>query len=77
MLESFIRGAAIGGVVALVVLIVGILARPQLTCPKCNAPLPKLRKPESFKQLLWGGYTCKTCGAQLTARGELRGSAST
>jgi len=40
-------------------------------CPTCKEQLPVIRKPSSIKQLLWGGWTCKNCGAEVSKWGEL------
>ena len=32
-----------------------------LKCPTCNAKLPKIRIPQNKNQLLWGGWTCRSC----------------
>lgn len=34
-------------------------------CPKCKAPLPKLRIPKSFKQAVRGLATCSKCGSEV------------
>jgi hypothetical protein len=36
-----------------------------VSCPRCNAVLPQVRKPRSRKQAMWGGWTCLNCGAEL------------
>ncbi len=38
-------------------------------CPNCDAPQPKIRKPASIKQTLWGGTTCK-CGCEMNKYGD-------
>jgi len=35
-----------------------------LKCPSCDTQLPKVRKPTSLRQALWGGWTCKACGKE-------------
>ncbi len=40
-------------------------------CPNCGYQLPKVRTPESLKQALWGGWTCKQCGAEVNKWGKL------
>lgn len=42
-------------------------------CPKCNAPLPAVRKPTTFKQGLWGGWTCQKCGCEVDKWGKEMG----
>jgi len=39
-------------------------------CPRCKAPLPKLREPGSLRQALWGGWTCPVCGAGVDKWGR-------
>jgi transposase-like protein len=34
-------------------------------CPKCNTKQPIVRKPNNQRQALFGGYTCKKCGAEM------------
>jgi len=41
-----------------------ITPKTPLTCPNCNTNLPKVRKPENMRQMLWGGFTCKSCGKE-------------
>lgn len=37
-----------------------------VNCPICNQPLPSLlRKPVSFKQAMYGGWTCPKCKSEL------------
>jgi len=33
-----------------------------LLCPECGAIILKTRTPENLRQILWGGFTCKSCG---------------
>ncbi|MEP7075285.1 MAG: hypothetical protein ABI878_05700 [Acidobacteriota bacterium] len=39
-------------------------------CPECGTPVPFTRRPSSFRQALWGGWTCKNCGTEMNRRGE-------
>jgi hypothetical protein len=34
------------------------------SCPRCKALIPQVRKPQSLKQVLWGGSTCEQCGTE-------------
>jgi len=36
----------------------------KIYCPGCGSDQPKIRKPANLKQLLWGGFTCKSCGKE-------------
>ena len=45
-----------------------------VSCPQCNTPLPKLRRPRSLRQEMWGGWTCPSCGVAVDKWGrELSG----
>jgi hypothetical protein len=45
--------------------------RPWLrNCPRCKAYIPQVRIPTSFKQMLWGGWTCSNCGLELDRAGK-------
>ena len=39
-------------------------AKNELRCPNCNSALPKARKPANLRQLMWGGFTCASCGKE-------------
>ena len=39
-------------------------------CPRCKAAVPKARVPDSFRQALWGGWTCSACGAEIDKWGR-------
>ena len=41
-----------------------------VSCPRCNTVLPKVRKPRSRQQAMWGGYTCPTCGLEIDKWGR-------
>lgn len=42
-------------------------------CPNCGLALPVVRKPSSWGQALWGGWTCTGCGAEMDKWGKLIG----
>lgn len=44
----------------------------KVKCPKCNSVQPRLRKPSSLTEALWGGYTCKECGCKMDKYGVER-----
>jgi hypothetical protein len=78
--------AVIFGVLAIAaaVLIWGTIARNRwgvnlcdVSCPRCKTPLPLARKPKSFRQAMWGGGMCPTCGIEVDKWGrELRSPTS-
>lgn len=39
-------------------------------CPTCGTKQPARRKPTSFRQLMWGGWTCATCGTEIDRNGK-------
>jgi hypothetical protein len=49
------------------------LSRPN--CPRCATPMPLIRKPASKEEMMWGGWTCQKCGAQLDKYGKERAAA--
>jgi|SRR5579864_863988 len=48
----------------------GINLEP-VNCPACGSLMPKLRRPESLRQTLWGGGTCGKCGCEMDKWGRL------
>lgn len=66
-IQGFIRGM---GTIALVAAIAFLF--PQVReCPKCNHPLKPFRKPESFHEVLWGGWRCPECRSRISRTGRL------
>lgn len=41
----------------------------RIECPKCSEPVPRFRKPATTRQAIWGGWTCRSCGAELDRSG--------
>jgi len=41
-------------------------------CPRCGAAQPAVRMPRSFRQMVWGGWTCKGCGCEMDKWGRER-----
>ena len=39
-------------------------------CPDCGTPVPRFRHPTSFRQALWGGWTCSECGTEMDRHGD-------
>jgi hypothetical protein len=38
-------------------------------CPTCGTQQPAIRKPTSFRQAIWGGWTCAHCGTEIDRHG--------
>jgi len=41
----------------------------EVRCPKCGLKMPRIRKPTSFQQALWGSWTCPQCGTAVNKYG--------
>ena len=39
-------------------------------CPRCGTPVPRFRNPTSFRQALWGGWTCANCATEMDRNGR-------
>lgn len=65
-------GMLVGGIGAGVVLLLFAMSRKPVKCPSCGREQPKVRKPTSMEQAMWGGFTCAGCGAEMNARGKLK-----
>lgn len=64
--SHFIIGGIAGGTG---VVLYNLLA-PRKICPKCGSPLPRFRKPSSFKEAMLGGWHCQTCNTHLNRSGN-------
>lgn len=42
----------------------------RVSCPRCHALMPGVRKPSSTQQALWGGWTCEECGCEMDKWGR-------
>ncbi len=65
-------------IIGLVLVVYGTLARnrwgvnfQEVHCARCHALVPKIRKPKSRYQLLWGGWTCDKCGCEMDKWGNV------
>jgi hypothetical protein len=45
-------------------------------CPRCGTRLPMIRKPASAEEMMWGGWTCRTCGCKVDKYGRERATVS-
>ena len=72
MFSSGMIGAIAGGIAGgLAALVWGLLQSPK-TCPSCDTPLPRIRKPENSRQRMWGGWTCPNCKCDIDRKGNER-----
>ena len=39
-------------------------------CPSCGMPVPQFRNPTSWRQAIWGGWTCSECGTEMDRFGN-------
>ena len=59
------------GLVVAALLVLTAIMRPWLrNCPRCRADIPAIRAPTSLRQMLWGGWTCPSCGLELDRKGN-------
>jgi ribosomal protein L37AE/L43A len=40
------------------------------TCPQCEMKSPFSRIPTSFRQAMWGGWSCSICGCEMDKWGK-------
>ena len=40
-------------------------------CKNCGQEQKYIRIPKNWRQLLWGGYTCPKCNAELDTEGNV------
>lgn len=59
------------GLVAIGMISVSRLANPN--CPTCGTAQPAVRAPTSFRQMLFGGWTCAKCGTEIDRHGRVIG----
>lgn len=43
----------------------------QQYCPVCGEALPQVRRPQTWREALWGGVTCPNCGTNLDRHGRV------
>jgi len=48
----------------------GINIRPPKTCPRCGGPIARFRSPRSTREVMWGGWTCSSCGSEIDKWGR-------
>lgn len=72
-MEAWHAGAIIGGFVGGLIGGLMVLRRamslPERHCPNCGERFPGFRRAVTFRQMLWGGYTCGRCGYEVDRHG--------
>jgi hypothetical protein len=69
-LEPWQIGAIVGGIGGGLTVLLLALLPPARKCPECGLQLPKVRAPGSFRQVMWGGWTCPECGCEVDRKGK-------
>lgn len=73
MFEDMGTGALLGAAVAAIALLLLAFIRKPVKCAACGKEQPRFRVPKTGAQAALGGYTCAGCGAELDAKGQVRG----
>lgn len=76
-LPIFIPVAVFGAITGGGVVFLIILLAPRRYCPKCDALLPRFRRPEFSKQALLGGRICLSCHSAVDRHGRAERGADT
>jgi len=62
IMSNYYFVGAIAGVLGVTALFVfGAKKKLRVKCPKCGTPFPSVRIPKSYRQFMWGGWTCAGC----------------
>ena len=69
--NAAVIGGVVGGACGGLAVLAWSLSQPGRSCPACEAPLPRFRRPTNARQRWRGGWTCGSCGAELDRRGRL------
>ena len=72
MLSPAIVGGIVGGIAGGLAVAGWALLQSPKTCPECDTPLPKIRKPQNNHQRMWGGWTCSECNCEIDRKGQKR-----
>lgn len=44
----------------------------RVDCPACGEAMPPIRIPKGWHELMWGGWTCPSCGCRMDKWGKAR-----
>ena len=70
-MDTLLTPVIIGGIAGGVFVLLLALLLPRKSCPKCDTPLPRFRKPSSTREAMLGGWHCPACGAKIARDGSL------
>ena len=48
----------------------GVNLRPPKACPRCGSAIARGGSPRSSQQVMWGGWTCSSCGTEIDKWGR-------
>lgn len=68
---SILVGAGVAALVMVLSLTLLARAMPQVECPRCRTLQSRVRRPRTRRHMLWGGWTCPGCQAELDRRGHV------
>ena len=71
-MDSLNSAMIVGGITGGLAVLLLALLLPRKFCPKCNAALPRFRKPSSGREAMLGGWSCPSCNAKIARDGTLR-----
>ena len=74
--NRYMIAVSVSVILAVVILMIVLSAKVQAKvnakggCPECGTPVPRVRRPTSFRQALWGGWTCQNCSTEMDRHGN-------
>jgi transposase-like protein len=71
-MDSTTVGMLVGAIGAAAVLLMLAMSRKPVKCPTCGREQGAARVPRTMEQVMWGGFTCHGCGAEMDAKGRLK-----
>jgi len=71
-MDSTTVGMLVGAIGAAAVLLMLAMSRKPVKCPTCGREQQRTGVPRTLGQIMWGGFTCHGCGAEMDAHGRLK-----
>jgi ribosomal protein L37AE/L43A len=70
---AYIIPGIVGGVIGVIaVIMMNYFAWRKVQCPNCGTKPPPYGMPKNWHRLLWGGWICSECGAEMNGQGKIR-----